>query len=168
MFYILYNGPINAAGCRSVTISCLQAREQKEPDVTLILSSGGGDVEPGMGLFHFLKMMFPEMKVNTHAAGACSSVAAAIFLAGTRRTASSITGFNLHAASTNGLISPTTRLTSAPFIRECGWNEERVSHYFSSTDAKYISVDEALTMGIIHEIRELKLTKSDSIVTVAF
>ncbi|CCB67717.1 protein of unknown function [Hyphomicrobium sp. MC1] len=63
-------------------------------DMTIVMSSGGGDVIPAFGLYN--EFMGLTVKLATHNAGAIDSAAILPFIAGKKRTASAASAFFFH------------------------------------------------------------------------
>jgi ATP-dependent protease ClpP protease subunit len=157
--HIIYQGDITCIGVQRASCMLLEAsgKHMKEP-IIFCICSGGGDVSSGMYLFNFIRML--SVDVHTHAMGACGSIAATIFMAGKHRTSSGYSNFSLHAASGGPegvhLISESaTDLLSKPFIDVLGWSSEICKKYFSTMKESFLTVDEALTLGIVHEKCEI-------------
>lgn len=166
---LIYHGEVNAVGARNIESLCIEASAKGAEKVTLCICSGGGDVISGIGVYHFLRMA--PIAIETYCFGLCGSVAATMFLGGSRRIISPTSMLSLHAATftkgaRQGEISPSTTLISEPFRAELGWDDARCQHYFGSADETYLLPQKALDYGVVHEIRELKWAASDTVITV--
>jgi ATP-dependent protease ClpP protease subunit len=163
-----YQGEINEVGVQSTQALLAQALMDKEEKLWLSITSTGGNVVSGLGLFQTLRMM--PFEVNTFASGFCGSIAATIFLAGQRRLAASNTAFVLHAAtytsgSLQGKISQETEQVSQPFAELLGWSEEERSSRFTEQDYRVSSIG-AQEIGLVTEIGELKLGAEDKFIPI--
>jgi ATP-dependent protease ClpP protease subunit len=168
--FLIYHGPICAVGVRNVETLCIAKMAAGVQTVTLCLCSGGGDVTAGIGLFNFLKML--PMTVNTHCFGICGSIAATIFLAGERRTATPASMFTLHAATFSegprkGQRSENTTLIEEPFRTILHWQKDRLDTYFGSDEEAFLPPAKAKEFGIVHEIEQHSFAAGDDIVNVS-
>lgn len=168
MRYLFYHGLISPAGARNVETLLAVAMADGEAEVTLCLASGGGDVNAGIGLYNYIKML--PLKVHTHAAGPCGSIAATVFLAGEQRSAASLSEFMTHASTwadgpQKGQLSSFNDLMTQPFKDVLGWSTEDISARFSLTDMRY-APDHAKTLGIIDRIEDIRLGAGDTMVNV--
>ena len=167
--FILYHGVINAVGAAQVEDACIQLAPHQPSAVTLLICSNGGDVYAGVGLYNFLKML--PFEIRTHAIGICGSIATTIYLAGARRTASPTSMFMLHAASYSegprmGQVAENTRLIAHPFQTELAWTDEAIANYFGSADEKYLSLEQAIELGIVGAITKTSFTPNAVIIRI--
>ena len=65
--------------------------------LNLLISSPGGNVDPGIAVYNFLKGL--PIEVTTHNYGSCDSIAALIFCTGIRRFTVSNSRFLIHGLS---------------------------------------------------------------------
>jgi ATP-dependent protease ClpP protease subunit len=156
-------------GARNIEALALAARAEGETELTLCLASEGGDVNAGVGLFNFLKML--PMTVNTHAAGICASIAATVLLAGQKRTAQPLSSFIVHQATfvdgpLQGQRSPNTDLISHPFKEILNWTDLDISERFGPSDFIF-GPEKALEYGMVMEILTPEIGDDDRLVTVA-
>ena len=166
--FLYYHGQINLVGVRNVEALVLAAHREGINSVTLCIASEGGDVNSGIGLYNFLQMM--PITINTHASGMCSSIAATVLIAGVKRTASPVSSFTVHAATyTSGLMAgqkaPDSALVSQPFADRLGWSAADIDLRFGSAEFR-ITPTEAIGLGMISEITDLKLGPDDDMLTV--
>lgn len=160
MHAIIYNGPVNAGGMRNAQQALADAVARAHPEITLVLTSNGGDVASGMGLYHFIRSL--PVPVRTHAAGVCSSVAATILLASDHRTAADPTHFILHAATyregpNKGKAALNTVVVTQPYRDRLGWDDARIAACFTPEETP-LTVQQALAWGMVQEICDLRLT----------
>lgn len=166
--HLFYQGPISEAGVRNVETLLAEALHRGEREVRLCIASNGGDVNAGIGLFNFMRML--PIDVHTHAAGVCASIAGTILLAGKTRTAAPLSVFLLHAATYSegpliNQIAPNTDLISKPFRDELGWGDAEIADRFGAGDFRF-GPDQALQFGLIHSIDPMVLKDGDTVVTV--
>jgi ATP-dependent protease ClpP protease subunit len=169
MHAIFYNGPVNAGGMRNCQQALAKAMAQGDQDIVLVLTSNGGDVASGLGLYHFIRSL--PVAVHTHAAGVCSSVAATILLAGDRRTGADPTHFILHVATyregpNKGKPALHTAVVVQPYRDRLGWNEDQIASMFTPEE-NALTVQQALGCGMIQEIADLKLAADTTTTIVA-
>lgn len=169
MHYLFYNGSISAKGAQHVQALAELAVERGRREITLVLTSHGGDVAGGIGLYHYIRSMpYPFL---IHAAGICSSIAATILQAGARRFAvpSTLIAFHLPTYVEGPLIGqPSTNaaLIQEPFVSRANWPQERVSEWFT-TDEKAMTEQQALTLGVIDEVKPIDVGTSDTWETIS-
>jgi ATP-dependent protease ClpP protease subunit len=169
MHAIFYNGPVNAGGMRNCQQALAYAVGKGHQAITLVLTSNGGDVASGMGVYHFIRSL--PVPVHAHAAGVCSSVAATILLAGDRRTGADPTHFILHVATyregpNKGKPALHTAAVIQPFRSRLGWSEDRIAEMFTP-DERPLTIQDALALGMVQEICDLKLTPDTTTTIVA-
>lgn len=168
MRYLFYHGPVTEAGARNVETLIATAVNERLSEITLCLSSHGGSVNAGVGLFNFIRMM--PIAVHTHAAGPCHSIAVTMLLAGAKRTASPLSNFVLHGAHytdgpKKGQLSPDTNLISKPFGDILGWSKDDIASRFGAEDYSF-GPDAAHAYKLIGGILDPKLSGNDQMVTV--
>lgn len=169
--HLIYHGAINPQGARNVETLLVEAMRDGVSRVVLHLCSGGGDVNAGIGLYNFIRAL--PIRVDTHAFGACGSIAATVFLAGEDRTTVATSAFSLHAATyvegpRSGQVSNNTALIALPFKERIGWEDDRIANYFSDAQDKQILPAQAVELQIATSILEIALPQdAQGIVTVA-
>jgi ATP-dependent protease ClpP protease subunit len=164
MHAVFYNGPVNAGGMRNCQQALADAVAKGHQKLTLVLTSNGGDVASGMGLYHFIRSL--PVPVTTHAAGVCSSVAATILLAADRRTGADPTHFILHVATyregpNKGKPALHTAAVIQPYRTRLGWSEARIAEMFTPEE-RALTIEDALQLGMVQEICDLQLTPETS------
>lgn len=163
---------VNVTFCGSVTTDlatqfqhvCNEIVHSDAQDVTVYITSDGGDVTAGLAIYNTLGLL--ERRIKTVNAGKCGSIAATIFLAGDRRVALPNANFSLHAASyiqgeNAGKVSPNTPLIYQPFQAKLNWDEARITEFFGTPKERHISVDEAKQLGMVHEVTSPVLRQTD-------
>ncbi|TFU03697.1 hypothetical protein EUV02_11160 [Polymorphobacter arshaanensis] len=169
MHAIFYNGPVNAGGMRNTQQLLADAVAKRLDDIVLVLSSNGGDVASGMGLYHFIRAL--PVPVRLHAAGVCSSIAATILLASDIRTGADPTQFVLHAATYRegpklGERAENTVVITAPFRSRLGWDDARIAQCFTAEETA-LSVQQACAWGMVEQVADLRLMPSDTTAIVS-
>lgn len=66
---------------------------------TLYITSGGGEIMPGIGLYSFLKQLASKRPLTTIASGLCASMATVIHQAGSTRLIERASSYLIHDAS---------------------------------------------------------------------
>lgn len=170
MHHLIYHGPISERGVRNAMILLSDALTSGQSAVTLHVGSRGGDVNAGVTLYNFIRML--PIETRTHAIGVCESIAATVLLAGKVRSSAPAAVITVHAAKYSegplvGQRAPNTDLISEPFKMICGWSDQDVADRFSTVADFRMTPQEAKTLGVIHEVYELGLAPSDTIVTIA-
>jgi ATP-dependent protease ClpP protease subunit len=170
MHAVFYNGPVNAGGMRNCQQALADAVAKGHEAITLVLTSNGGDVASGLGLYHFIRAL--PVPVTTHAAGVCSSVAATILLASDRRTGADPTHFILHVATyregpNKGKPALHTAAVIQPYRTRLGWSEARIAEMFTPEE-RALTIADALALGMVQEICDFRLAAdtSSTIVTI--
>jgi ATP-dependent protease ClpP protease subunit len=169
MHAIFYNGPVNPGGMRNAQAALATALASGHQDIVLVLTSNGGDVASGMGLYHFIRSL--PVPVRTHAAGVCSSVAATILLASDHRSAADPTHFVLHVATyregpNKGKPALHTAVVTQPYRDRLGWNDDQIASMFTPEE-NALTVSQALECGMILEISDLRLAADTTTTIVA-
>jgi ATP-dependent protease ClpP protease subunit len=168
--YVLFFKSINPETATSCLHGCrsLMATPNQPPCTEIILSmtSGGGDVIAGVGLYNELKGM--EVKLHTHNSGAIDSAAILPFMSGAKRTASKYSAFFFHQlhwtfASKDQLAMGTITDVTKWLGRYEAMMSEIVAEHSSLKPAEVLqmmrngtsmSSVEALDHGLIHAIEE--------------
>lgn len=95
--YIGFNAIIDRKAAEQLVQAAAQASQAGFPEVTLCLSSLGGDVDQAFYALNMLRAL--PIKVHTHAVASISSCTNVVYLAGDRRTASPEATFYFHLTS---------------------------------------------------------------------
>lgn len=97
-FYLSYVDGIDTERVKYVMNVCSNIINQVKPkSLYFLISSNGGDVDPGIALYNFLKSL--PLKVVMHNIGSIDSIANVVFLAGKERYASKHTSFLFHGVN---------------------------------------------------------------------
>lgn len=169
--HLIYHGAFNPQGVRNVETLMLAAMRDGASRIVLHICSGGGDVTSGIGLYNFIRAL--PIPVDTHAFGACGSIAATIFLAGDNRSTVATSAFSLHAATyiegpLKGQVSSNTTLIALPFKERLEWDDDLIQRYFGDAADKQILPDEAVALRIANSVQDLPLPSDpDRIMNVA-
>ncbi|NQV00245.1 MAG: ATP-dependent Clp protease proteolytic subunit [Parcubacteria group bacterium] len=92
--YINFNLPINPQSTQAL-FKVIQEQQSKDINkLYLLISSQGGNVDSGIGIYNFLKGL--PIDVITHNYGSCDSIAALVFCAGEERYTVGNSRFLIH------------------------------------------------------------------------
>lgn len=169
MRFLFYHGKINPVGVRNVETIINSAYNEGEKEITLCISSEGGDVNSGIGLFNFIQM-FP-VSINTHVAGICSSIAVTVTLAGKLKTASPLSSFCTHQATyvegpLINIRAPNTDLISMPFKSVANWTDDEINQRFGPSEFMF-NADEAIRFRVIDKIWSPVMNPGDTMTIVS-
>lgn len=99
-FYLSYVDGIDTERVKYIMNTCSNIINQLKPKILyFLISCNGGDVDPGIALYNFLKSL--PLKVIMHNIGSIDSIANVVFLAGKERYASKHTSFLFHGVNMN-------------------------------------------------------------------
>jgi len=180
LVYVSFSAEINANTTESlisIMANCANSQVQK---VYLLLSTGGGQVMEGMNLYNILKGM--PFELITHNVGNVDSIGNVIFLAGSKRYATTNATFMFHGV---GFNAPQAQRFEEKYLRErlngILSNQKRMGDIISQNtsiskgeiaklfgEAQTKDASYAVDKGIIHEIRDVQLTTGCPVVTLVF
>jgi len=92
--YLNFNLPINPQSAQALFKIVQEQLSKDMKKLYLLISSSGGNVDPGIAIYNFLKGL--SIEVITHNYGSCDSIAALIFCAGKKRYTVSNSRFLIH------------------------------------------------------------------------
>jgi len=177
--YVSFSAEINANTTESLLATMANCANQNVAEVCLMISTPGGNVMNGMNLYNVLKAM--PFKLTTHNVGNVDSIGNAVFLAGEHRYASPHSTFIFHGV---GFDVQNTRFEESKcretlksiltehkrigtIIRErTNLQDKAVRALFREAQTKDTAY--ALSKGIIHDIREVKITPGAPVVSLVF
>lgn len=172
--HVFFCKPINPDTATGLINACRFLTGEKDPDekamwdtLSLVISSGGGDVTSSIAMFNELKGL--PIKLTTHNAGAIDSAAILPFIAGSRRIACANSAFFFHqlqwtfASKDNvstGVISDATKyldryegLMADAVASRTELDKKMVLKLMR--DGTSVGPEQAKEWGLIHEIGEL-------------
>ncbi len=148
-------------------------------EINILISSPGGSVFHGMSVASLIRSS--SVPINTYNVGQIDSIAGVIFAAGSKRFARINTSFLFHGVTANfsgNLSFPelqlTERLASLKRDREniakdislyTGADYEIVDNLMK--ESKIISSKEALELGIVQEIIDVKIPKGVQVINIS-
>lgn len=180
MIYINFSAEINEHTVEALMNFLANQINGGEREFYILFSSPGGNVREGVNLYNYLKSL--PIKLIMHNIGIVDSIANVIFLAGSERYAVPNSSFLFHGVGIN--ISQPTRLTEKELQENIEIIERdqelmikilaertKLSHdeikiLFLKAQAK--SPEEAKKMGLIQEIKEVKIPEGAKVFSFAF
>src|SRR5262245_62044150 len=94
---IRYFGEVNESNIRALIKATDEQRQNGVHELTLLISSAGGQVFWGLSAFNYLKGC--GLKITTHNFGTVDSIAVPIFCSGMVRLSTPEAGFLIHGVS---------------------------------------------------------------------
>ena len=94
----MFRGPVTETGMRRIGVAMLESGLGDVDEILLLIESNGGRLAPALELYQIL--IKTPVVLRTHAVGRVASAATALFLAGSRRTATSTSSFLFHQVTT--------------------------------------------------------------------
>jgi ATP-dependent protease ClpP protease subunit len=177
--YVSFSAEINANTTETLLATMSNCANQGVRHVYLMMSTPGGNVMNGMNVYNVLRAM--PFHLTTHNVGNVDSIGNAVFLAGETRYACPHSTFMFHGV---GLDVQNLRLEEAKcrevlaniladhkrigtIIRErTNLQDKAVRALFREAQTKDTAY--ALSKGIIHDIREVKITPGAPVVSLVF
>lgn len=133
--------------------------------LNLLISSPGGNVDPGIAIYNFLKGL--PIEVVTHNYGSCDSIAALVFCAGEKRYTVANSRFLIHGISFQaqnqrfdeaalkeflGSLKNQRETMSKIIAKECGKKVEEVER--DMLNGIILNPDGAIEYGLATEIKD--------------
>jgi len=180
LIYVAFSAEINPSTTESLIATMANCANAGAKEVCLLLSTPGGTVMNGMNLYNVLLGM--PFKLTIHNVGNVDSIGNAIFLAGAERYAAPHATFMFHGVGFNtavgdrleekslrerlGSLEADQRRIGAIIAQRSGLSQKEVASLFLEAQTK--DATWAAAKGVIHEIREVKLTPGAPIVPLVF
>lgn len=177
--YITFSAEIVPHTTEALIAAASQCATQGVQEVHLLLSTPGGGVMNGMNLYNVLRAM--PFKLLTYNVGNVDSIGTPVFLAGEERYACPHTTFMFHGVgfdvksmrfeekrlkeALGGLLADQKRIGSIIEERTNLTPEQIEALFLEATtkDATY-----AASVGIVHEIREVKIPPGCPVISLVF
>jgi ATP-dependent Clp protease, protease subunit len=157
-----------------------ECANQRMEEVHLLLSTPGGAVMNGMNIYNVLKGM--PFTVVTHNVGNVDSIGNVVYLAGEHRYACPYTTFIFHGVSI-GIAE--AEIEDERLLRErivdIESDEERIGGIIAErtkipkeeatrffAESHTMNAADAVSRGIVHEIRDVAIPAGSSVVTLVF
>jgi ATP-dependent protease ClpP protease subunit len=151
-----------------------------EREFYILLSSPGGGTREGITLYNYLQSL--PAKIITHNIGIIDSIGNIIFLAGKERYAVPHSSFLFHGVGFNidqparleekdlkekiKIIERDEKLISEIIAEKTKLSVEEIREIFLEAQTK--TPEEAKKIGLIHEIKEVKIPESAKVFSFAF
>lgn len=166
IFYVNYYDSINDVKVKAIMAIIANIITKEKPDTLYVLfSSAGGNVEPGVILYNYLRAL--PVEIIMHNTGSVDSIANVIFLSANTRYASPHSSFLFHGVNWNfNANTSVTRNQLAEYLSGLESLENKISGIV--TERTRLSTEEvrtlfrqgeskdatyALDKGIVNEIR---------------
>jgi ATP-dependent protease ClpP protease subunit len=166
-YYVFFDQPIDVASMRTMRRQLATLVEAGVSDITLVLNSPGGLIEPMLITYSFILAL--PAKINTHAQGFVQSAATLLFLAGQERSADRNARFLFHPSQSpvSGVMSEQQiheRLTAfdviadvmAQIYRDRSNLTPAEITRFAHEEVIY-TADQALASGVVQKVADLRI-----------
>ena len=177
--FINFFDNINVESAKKFMVICSDLWNQNKPnEITVLFSSGGGFVNPGVSLYNFIKN-FP-CDIIMHNTGNIDSSAVVVFLGAKKRLASPSSLFLLHGITWNyGSGATRTQEQLAEDLSRLKEDEKRIAEILSINTA--LELSEVLSLfkqgsakspqfakdkGIIQDVVEPNLSRDSQIFNI--
>ena len=166
-YYLFFDQVIDAASMRRLRQQLANLVEAGVSEITLVIDSPGGQVEPTLITYSFIRAL--PARVNTHAQGFVQSAATVLFLAGQERSADRNARFVFHPSQSflTGLLGEQQfreRLTEfdaiADTITEIYRDRTRLTASEIDRFAHGVTIytaDQAQSSGVIQAVSDLRI-----------
>lgn len=178
--FISFSSLVDPNTSQQLIAACATQANAGVDEVVLVLSTPGGQVDPGIMVYNVLRAL--PIKLTTFNVGAVNSIGNAIFLAGQERYAAPGTTFLFHGVGVdiNGKVrleekNLTETLQGVQVGQQkigdiiCGRTSiqpEEAKTLFYRQETK--DTDFALNKGIIHDVRPLAIPKGATFLQLVF
>lgn len=179
--YVSFSAEINIKTAESLLSTMANLANANVAAVHLAISTPGGDVASGINLFNVLRAM--PFELTTHNVGNVDSIGNAVFLAGTMRYASPHSTFMFHGVGFD-FVNQTFRLEEK-LLREhlaaVLTNQSRIGSIIKERtkiedvaieglfrEAQTKNAAEAVSLGIVNEVREFSIPPGAPVVQLVF
>lgn len=171
--YLGYCGLIDSAGVTRIAAMVNTAVNEQFDSVHLCFSSPGGYVGDGIYLYHHLKSL--PIPITMHNTGTVASVATTLFVAGTHRVCCPHSTFMMHpvAMPANGNMASELLLAALDAAQRDEARTESILRERTTIPAEtlslrrthdiYITPEQALAFGLVHEVAEFTLPPGNKI-----
>jgi ATP-dependent protease ClpP protease subunit len=177
--YISFSAEIRQLPAETLIATLANCANAQVKQVYLLLSTFGGNVTNGFNLYNLMKGM--PFELITHNVGSINSIGNVVFLAGSKRYATSHSTFMFHGVGfdiqnqrfeekdlqekLNGLQNDQQRIANL-IAQHTSITESEITEFFRTGQTKDALF--AKDKGIIHEIRDVTLSPNYPIVTLVF
>ena len=172
VYYVFFEQQIDVNTMRGLRRQLATLAEAGVAQVTLVIDSPGGQVEPMLVTYSFIRAL--PMTVNTHAQGFVQSAATALFLAGQDRSADRNARFLFHQATaivtgTLNEVQLRERVTAMQNVEAAvdeiyqdrtKLSDDQVKQF--SNGEVIFTAEQARQQGIVNIVADLKIPGGDS------
>jgi len=176
--YIVFIAAVNKESIGKLRVAITEAINSGYNKLYFLISSGGGNVVEGLNIAAFIKSL--SVETIMHNIGQVDSVANVIFTSAKKRCANNNASFLFHGISMNfekanfNFQQLSEQLQIAERLEEniaqnvASYIEveiEKIKELMSRSQ-KIVSVDEAKTLRIVHEIKDVKIPQGAEVVSI--
>jgi ATP-dependent Clp protease protease subunit len=176
--YINFNLEINPASTQALFKIIQEHLSKGMEKLNLLISSPGGNVDPGIAIYNFLKGL--PIEVTIHNYGSCDSIAALIFCAGKIRYTVNNSRFLIHGIGitiqnqrfnesqlneTLASIKNQRETISKIIAKECNKKLEDVEN--DMLKGIILNPQEAIKYGLVTEIKDELIPKGVNFINVS-
>ena len=178
--YVSFSAELIPKTTESLLGVCAELANKGIDEVTLLLSTPGGNVMSGFTAYNMLRAM--PFKLITHNVGNVDSIGNVVFLAGEERYACPNVTFMFHGVGVdvtqqrqleekglkerlNSLLADQSRI-GAVLVERTAITQDEAGELF--LEAQTRDPDFALEKGIIHDIRDVQIPKGTTIHQLVF
>jgi ATP-dependent protease ClpP protease subunit len=166
-YFVFFDQVIDAASVRNLRKQLANLVEAGVSEITLVINSPGGQIEPTMITYSFILAL--PATINTHAQGFVASAATLLFLAGQERSADRNAHFVFHPAQSPGLTAGSEQQLRdgvAGFVAVSDATSQIYHERTSLSDAEIerfkrevviYTPEQAKASGVIQTIADLKI-----------
>lgn len=178
--YVTFAAEINPHTTESLLAVIANCVNQKVQEIYLAFSTAGGLVAQGMVLYNVLRGM--PIKLTTHNVGSVNSIGNVVFLAGETRYAAPHSTFMFHGVGFDspqgvrleekllseklGEIAMEHKRIGALMAERTKLTKEVIEGLFREAQTKDAAF--AVSNGIVHEVRDLQVPASSTVVSLVF
>lgn len=180
LIYVSFSAEINPSTAESLISIMANCANSNTQTVYLLISTPGGQVMNGINLYNTLKGM--PFEFITHNLGNVDSIGNAVFLAGSKRYATTNSTFMFHGVGYNtvpnqrleeklvrerldGILSDQKRIGDI-ITQNTQLTETETADLFREAQTK--DVNFAIDKGIIHDIRDVQIPTGCPIISLVF
>jgi ATP-dependent protease ClpP protease subunit len=178
--YVSFSAQINTNTTESLISTMAECARQGADEVRLLFSSGGGNVMHGINIYNVLRGL--PFRLVTHNVGNVDSIGNAIFLAGEDRYACPHSTFMFHGVAypftgdvnlgakqlreTLASVEADEARIGSIIQERSKLNEIQTRAFFDA--AHTMGAAEALSVGIVHEIKDVEIPPGSTVATLMF
>jgi ATP-dependent protease ClpP protease subunit len=179
-YYVSFSAEINPNTTESLISVMANLVNQRVKTIHLLISTPGGSVMNGLNVYNILRGL--PVELITHNVGNVDSIGNAIFLAGSKRYATAQSTFMFHGVGFDianrvrleeknlreqlqSILSDQKRI-GAIITERTKVSEKDASTLFLEAQTK--NATDAISMGIIHEIRDVQIPVGGPVISLVF